>query len=319
MQILQLVKTCSDECGIALFAKSLERHSRRFGIELRTRQTLPPNYHPDVLLLQYHGELFSEREVEFFLSGSRAPEVLFAHSPAPALLCRRFDGLVSLCPGMIGCDGTPVLEFSHPAWTPPELYDRKVLREKLGLPLSRTIIGTNGFLKFDRQFAEIAEALLPHARRNNWFVLMLTSPWRLPSPGLITTLQSLQQQYPDHFRLENQFLEIGMLNRYLQACNLLWCWTAEPSSNYASGVISDQYASGTRIVAADKQQHAHILTLPNVARASGTLSEFIAVLLEELRTHEFCRHDPSPVSWDHAIPQLSAFFKNVIAASHAAH
>jgi hypothetical protein len=180
------------------------------------------------------------------------------------------------------------------------------------LPQTRPVVGTNGFLKFERQFAEIAGALLPEVRRNRWFLELITSPWRLESRGVLAELESLRREYADCFRFEYTFLESETLNRRLQSCDLLWCWTAASSSPYGSGVIADQYASGTRIIAADKLQHAHILGLPNTVVGPAELLPFVRCITTELAGGRFERHDPFPVSWENWTEGFRSFLEVVL-------
>jgi len=39
------------------------------------------------------------------------------------------------------------------------------------------------------------------------------------------SLERLRIRFPDHFRFEHAFVDTERLNRRLQACDLLWCWT----------------------------------------------------------------------------------------------
>lgn len=311
MKVLQIVATRSNECGIALFAKNLATQARRIGIDITTSESMPPDICAEILLLQYHDELFADSEVISLLASCSVPIVVFVHSEGRHEFFNLANGFITMCPDMIDCLDRPLHVFPHPAWTPPSLEDRIVLRKEFSLPEDRVIVGTSGFLKFERQFLEIAKMLLPDAQRNNWFVELITSPWRLESPGLVSQLQHLQGLYPAHFRFQHTFLDTKTLNRRLQACDLLWCWTAAPSNPYASGVISDQYASGTRIIAAAKQQHAHVLKLPNTVSGPGTLVPFLECVISELGGGRLTRHDPWPVCWDNYIGDLGVFLRSI--------
>jgi hypothetical protein len=315
VKVLQISKTLGTHCGISLFADQLGDHLRRVGIEIVTGASLTGGDRANLLLLQHHPELFADEEVIAISMNSQAPLVLFAHAPTAQALSNYVDAFISMCPGMIGPTAKPTHVFRHPAWVPSQLEDRPSLRREFSLPADRLIVGADGFLKFERQFVEIVTALLPEARRRRWFIELITSPWRLDSPGLIPALERLQALDPSSFRFQHVFLEPASLNRRLQACDLLWCWTAAPSSPYASGVISDQYASGTRLVAAQKQQHWHVLDLPNVVAAPAELDPFIQRLEAELRTGLRQRHDPAPVSWDKCVQPLAAFLQKIAACA----
>ncbi len=311
MRVLQIVTTRAHECGVALFAKNLQLSARQIGIAMATVERLSSNHRADIVLLQYHNELFEDNEIASLLASCRAPVVVFAHS----VICDSFksaSGFISMCEGMIPHNELPSLYFPHPAWTPQKLEDRRLLREEFKLPTDRVLVGTNGFLKFERQYLEVLELLLPEARRNQWFINLLTSPWRLDSPRLVSDLQGLQSVNLDNFRFEQRFLPTQTLNRRLQACDMLWCWTAAPSGRYASGVIADQYASGTRIVAATKQQHSQVLSLPNVVSGPVTLKPFVECMIAELHGVNLDRHDPAPVSWNNCIGRVGEFLESLL-------
>jgi hypothetical protein len=311
MRVLQISKTLGPDCGIALFARSLQTHLRAGGIEVDTADCPSLSKKHDLLLVQHHVELFTDNEVASLAAGTDAPVVLFAHSECSAGAFQYLDGFVFMCPGMIVSTHKPVHTFLHPAWTPQSLEDRATLRHEFGLPEKRLIVGSNGFLKFERQFVEIVEVLLPEARRSGWFLELITSPWRIDSPGELSRLEGLCMREQRHFRFHHGYLDAATLNRRLQACDVLWCWTGAPSAPCASGAISDQYASGTRVLAADKQQHRHVLGLPNTVAAPDALVPFLDCLLEELRMCPRQRHDPSPVSWGNCISGLIAFLCRV--------
>jgi hypothetical protein len=319
MKIIQIVNTYGRNCGIALFAGNLQKQIEKIGIELKTISTTDCNMSiADIILLHHHVELLKNESVKFLCERSQCPVVIFAHSDAIDITIDRIAGFVAMCPGMIPETDKPVHIFPHPAWVPECLEDRTILQNQFGLPIKPMIIGTNGFLKFERQFIEVLNVLLPHAKDNNWFVNVITSPWYIDSPGLIHELEKLQFAYSGFFRFENVFLDEKTLNQKLQACDLLWCWNRAASTPYASGVISGQYASGTRIFAADKLQHSHVLDLPNVVRGPEKLEPFIEKLVVEIKHGNCQRHDPSPVSWNGCIDGLAFFLEKIHSESHEA-
>lgn len=311
MKILQISMTHGQDCGISIFAGNLQAQLKRHGADVVTLTMLPPEVQADLVLLQHHKELMSDAKAISLVETSRSPVVLFAHSEDVDDLCGYVDGVISMCPGIIGPTDKPFHIFPHPAWVPSHLEERGSLRREFNLPLDRFIVASNGFLKFERQYVEIIETLLPEARRNNWFIALFISPWRLDSPGLVPRLEKIQVENPNHFSFEYSFLDTISLNRRLQACDLLWCWTKAGSSPYASGVISDQYGSGTRILAADKQQHRHVLGLPNTVAGPNFLTPFVDQLIAEIQSGIVTRHDPALISWDNHIHRIQTFFEEL--------
>lgn len=311
MKITQIVTTLNKPCGLAYFAKNLYEQLLEVNIKADIISEMKSEADSDVLILHYHSELFNEKELVSFCNNSKIPVVVFAHSEGAEILNGIVQGFIGMCEGIFPKNCQPNCIFPHPAWIPDSLSERTQLRELYNLPVNRIILGSNGFLKFERQFDEILNKLLPIAKTNNWLVCLLVSPWYLDSPGLIDKLKQYKATYTEFFDFQHSYLDKKELNKKLQAFDLLWCWTKAPSSPYASGVISDQYASGTRIFAADKKQHEHILKMPNTVRGSVDLDLFIEQLVSELKTNNFQRHNPEVISWEKIVKQMINFIKNL--------
>ena len=306
MRILQIAPTASLSCGVGHFALKLEQCLRALGCTVDTVTGLSPPGAADLVLVQYGKGLYDDADLARYSVACAVPVAVFAHFAEARRLDEFVDGFVTLSPGLLNSDTVPVLPVPHPAWLPDRLEDRDALKREFELP-SATVIGSSGFLMFHRQFPEVLERLLPVVKREGAFIDLVTSDWFRPSPGLTERLDDLVARYPGLLRYNRAFLPDAELNRRLQACDLLWCWTATPSSSYASGSISDQYASGTRLYAADKEQHAHVLGLPNVVRGPATLGGFVEGLLAEVQGRRFTRHDPAPVSWERVGPTVLDF------------
>jgi hypothetical protein len=312
MKITQIVTTLNKPCGLAYFAKNLHEQLFEVNVKADIISEMKSEADSDVLILHYHSELFDEKELVSFCINSKIPVVVFAHSEGADILKGIVQGFIGMCDGIFSESCQPNCIIPHPAWTPDTLSERIQLRELYNLPVNRTIIGSNGFLKFERQFDELLDKLLPIAKENDWLVFLLVSHWYLDSPGLIDKFRQYKTTYTKFFDFQYSYLDKKELNKKLQAFDLLWCWTKAPSSPYASGVISDQYASGTRIFATDKKQHEHVLKLPNVRCGSANLDLFIKQLISEIKSNNFQRHNPEIISWKRIITHLINFIKNVI-------
>jgi hypothetical protein len=256
------------------------------------------HHHPELL---GRGELANMRD-----RTGGVPLVIVAHERLSDTEASLADGIVGLCEGVVPAGRSAVI-IAHPAHVPDRLYPRDELRKRYRLPKDAYVLGTSGFLRFEREFDRIAEMLLPLAARHGWFVFLCVSPWRTPSPGLVERLACLEREQPGLFRLEYQHIDEAELNRRLQACDLLWCWTRASSRPYASGVVSTHYASGTRMIVARKPQHQHVLDLPNVVAAADTFEDFVEDVCTEAVGRSRERHAPWPVSWDRAVAQLRPY------------
>lgn len=308
MKILQVATTRDRPCGVGNFALTMETALHRIGIKVETVIFPDQNGHAANLTVIHHqAEIFDDSTLEFLVYRCPRPVVLFAHSPG----AERFDGLVdafiAMSDGAVRDPAKACCIFPHPAWIPPMIVPRDVVRSRLGLPINRVILGTSGFLTPGRQLPHILKRLLPAAVKSNWLITLVTSRWQELFRRLEDDLTRLADEFPNHLIYDTEFLPAADLNARLQACDLLWCWTNTPSGPYASGSASDQYASGTRLVVASKKQHEHILQLPNTVAAPTTLYGFTQSVINEATRGYFPRHDPSLISWTEPTKKLSDF------------
>ncbi len=304
MKLLQIVPTLGLRCGLPVLATTLGEQLKKAGIESTLRATLPREINANVVLLWFHSDLTTPDDVREIRAATDRAVALFVHSTGAESAMDAVDGVLAMTPRLVS-EGAPRPHvFPHPA-TPQPLLDRAVLRERLGLPIDARVVGTCGFLRFERQFDKIASLLAPLAEKRGWFVQITMSPWYIESPGVIERLEQLQGKHPGSFGFEYDHLNEADLVLRMQACDMLWCWTDAPSSPYASGVVATQYASGTRLLVADKMQHEHVLGLPNVVRGPAALEAFVTSLAAEATSNRLERHDPRPVSWDNIIPAFT--------------
>lgn len=315
-------RTDGQACGIAYFARTLHERLEARGVNgfVVREPDSGPRAAGDVVLVHHHWDLFADDEVRAACRAGGAPVVLFAHEPGAEAFTEA-AGLATMTPGAPPAASVPVFTAMHPAWLPPALCDRGALRRALGLPPDRLVVGTSGFLRFERQLPELVRSLAPVAAAEGWFVELVTTPWKEPSPGLVEELSELAAEHRAVFRFNTEILDAASLNHRLQACDLLWSWTATPSRPYASGALADQYASGTRVFAASKQQCEPVLWLPNAVRGPDGMPEFADALREEARRlaawraqhGDTPRHDPSPVSWGRFLDGFAPFLGRVAA------
>jgi hypothetical protein len=312
MRVLQVATSRDERCGVGNFARTMEAELRGATVEVETVTSLTDTFQvPDITVIHYEKNLIDDAALSAMISNSPRPVVLFAHSPGAERFDNLVDAFVAMSEGSVRDPTKPCLIITHPAWVPAKLTNRDELRSRFGLPADSIIIGTSGFLTPGRQFPRILNVLLPIAAETGWLITLVTSRWRGVFPELEHDLASLAAKYPGHMTYGTGFLPAAELNARLQACDLLWCWTSTPSTPYASGSVTDQYASGTRLVAAKKLQHEHILRLPNTVAAPARLNDFTECLIAEITRGIYPRHEPSPVSWSASADQLSALLAGV--------
>lgn len=314
LHVAQLCPSIGRACGVGNFANNLKQALVGRGVQIATHERLPSASN-DVLLVQHEFALFRSHELRNLLAAWPGPRVLFAHSRGAEVFTDDVDGFVSMCPGMTG-EGKPALVLPHPGWLSLPLLDRRELKRSLGWGRYRCIVGSHGFISPSRQFDVVAERLLPFARRQNVLLHVLCPRHGSHDdrPGYRdqeARLHELQRRYPRHLALETRFLDQRALNERLQACDLLWCWTATPSVPYGSGTCADQYGSGTRLVIADKLQHSHVCRLPNVVATDPNLDALVGAVQAEIRAGGFARHDPSELSWSRFADRLQTFLRTI--------
>lgn len=307
LRILQISTTLHEPCGIGYFAQRMETALNAAGAQVRTVDAFSDDQ-ADIIIVHHHGELMPEATLRAFARNCRAPAVLMPHDDTGGSLYGAFAAVVALTPEIIA-GAKRGYWFPHPS----EVFSTDTsiceLRARFGLPQDKLILGTNGFLKYERSFDSVAEALLQALPEVA--VSLVLSPWRLPSPGVLERLAVLGKAHPGRLHLAfERWTDRERFDR-LRACDLLWCWVDAPSSSYASGVVSDQYASGTRMVAADKSQHRHVLSLPNVVTAPADLEGFLATLTAAA-CQPCLRHDPQVITWTHQMPGLLEFLESLI-------
>ena len=317
MQIVQVSPTHGERCGVGIFGATLEKYLCLRGYDVLTLRDLS-DFDCDLLLVQHQWSLYDDRKLSAFLGRIQHPTVFIAHSGG----VEKYDGLVtafaSMGPRMIGDTKSPVVYGRVPAFVPSRLSARDELRRSLDLPLDRTILGTSGFMLESRQFEAVLELLLPSVSASNAFVYLVCTPWMRDSPRVRKQLLAFEREFSNCFQFNREFLSPQGLNLRLQACDLLWCWTGRKSRPYSSGALADQYGSGTRIFASDREQHAPFLSLPNVITGASELNGFVTGLLAEMAqvrdanaSGRVMRHDPSPVAWGEFMDVFCGLFRGI--------
>ncbi len=240
---------------------------------------------------------------------------LFAHSPGAEIFADHVDAFVSLCDGVVGPVAKQQIVLPHPGWQ-TACADRVHLKKQFGWPRYRCVVGTNGFISPSRQFDEVVARLIDFAVDANLLIYVAcprhnSHDSRRGYADQEERLVEMARSFPANLYLEQRFLDQEELNIRLQACDLLWCWTSTSSKPYGSGTCSDQYSSGTRLVVAEKQQHGHVLGLPNVVSAPPEIGAFVAALKSQILRGKFERHYPAALSWTLFVNRLRQFMEDV--------
>jgi hypothetical protein len=312
-----IIQICpsSGACGVAMFARNCEHYLRSVGFPIRTVAGLDDvplsADRSRVILIQHEHGLWRDRPLDRLakLTGRR---LLFFHSPGVERLEPLVDGFCCMSPGMISSK-KPVLVMPHPGVVPVE-FDRSAERRSLGYDAYDRVIVASGFLNNMRRFPELIERILPVAVERNWLIHLIAPrhekhdqhPQFRPAEDRLLRLLA---RHPANFRCTGSHQLHDRLSRLFASADLLWCYTEVPSLPYSSGVISDQWASGTRVVTVEKRQHSAVYGLPNVRYAPADLDGFAAAVTEEA-ARPVERHDGRQLGWTEAGAHLADFMVN---------
>lgn len=311
LRIQQIATTYGQPCGVANFAHHFAKALSDRGIQVQTYTCFGEDDSADVVVVQHEWGVVSSDELKRYCSVSRKPVFLFGHSADVSEFSDYVVGFIVMSKSLIRETSKPVLEISHPAWIPAQLTDRRQLKEHYALTRFPVVIGASGFLMEHRWFPWFISQLIPRSWKHGWLIQLLASDHPNTTRKMKQHLATFRIAHPENFMHYHEFLPTAELNLRLQACDLLWCWTELPANQYVSGVASDMYASGTRMVVADKSQHAHVSNLPNTVKATAEPEEFLDCLLEEIDHGNFGRHNPDPISWDTQVTKIVNFLSSV--------
>jgi len=312
LNVLQIVSTLGQPCGIANFARSLECECNSSQIKMTSQDNFNAGDHFDLVLLQHEWSIVRTEEAKAFCRRCPVPVVLFGHTADVSCFDEEVAGYIVMDRRIAGQTQKPVLTISHPGFVPKVLEDRRELRIRYALPTNRLVVGTSGFLLPSRSFPWFLEELLREAVANYFFVCLLAPDHKGTTQNDKLTVQRLAAAHPGHLFYEDRFLPREELNLRLQACDLVWCWTEISGEKpYASGVASDMYGSGTRMVLCARPQHDFILPLPNVVRAEPKREVMLSTLLAEIKAGHRDRHDPQRVGWPQVAKQVVNFLDHL--------
>lgn len=322
VDILHSSKTVFKPCGIGNFSRSL--NDRLIELDIKSilwGDTLHPRMHLfGLVLIQHEYAFIKERDISL-LSKLGIPVVFFVHSKPN----RKFKIIDNIASGFIGmCKTMAPTNKPFFYWPHPGFY-KEINREKArhsfeinGLKAKdyNKVVGTCGFANKARRFEMILPELCKHAREQNWLVIIHAPKHNKfesnqGHQSTVSVLEKLQERFSNNLVVQTEFLPFVQVNEILQVCDVVFCWTDTPSIPYASGVASDLYCSGTKLVICDKLQHSAVIGRENVVATEPDLFAFIDKLTREIMK-EPTRHDGSDLSWRKSFIGIKEFLSEVI-------
>lgn len=307
MIIMHLSGTAYTNCGIGSFSinfhETLEslfddKHNKLFFCD---KFSLARNFpKPDVLI--YHHEFsFEKAGLSRVVNEIKAKKkIAFIHSG-----CRRKKGDVLEIPDAYICMNQGMIETEKKIFISPcpgyheSLVDRKKLRKKLGLKVDDYIIGTFSMISPVRNTVEIGSEILKMAKKNNFnnVKILIVSPSH-QSKEFNDTIGSeearllrFQERSEGKVIFKNMFSTCSRRLEYMQACDVIWCYSSVTGMRYASASCSDMYCSGTRLILNKCCQHFAVIDELNVVSCDGIKSMLYAIM-ESIEVNENTRHEP---------------------------
>lgn len=181
----------------------------------------------------------------------------------------------------------------HPCYT-EKIQERFELKKEKKLE-SKIIIGTCGFYSEYRKLFEICKFLIDNLDERYFIYLSCTPHFKWNSSKIINKLKKISEK---RIFINEKQLSHKEINHNMQMCDLVWCWTSSPLNNYGSGVASDLYGSGTKMIVQQKPQHEHIIDRrKNVIKTENNFSSFLEIMLKESLSCQFEREIDNSISW----------------------
>jgi len=303
MKILQICPSLGLKCGVNFFSNNLEKYLSEY-CDVITREKAESLEKFDSCIIHYIKKIEKE-EVKniqkkvntfLFMHHSRKEEDIIEgkyitlHEGAIILSEEnrtRYKNLV----------------IPHPCFT-TNMLNRESLKEKFGFK-NKIVVGTCGFINQKRKLFEICSQLIKNL--DDRYVINLScckhSLW--DSKKILSSLKKLPK---NRLRIISSELSHIEINEQMQMCDITWCWTDAVQENYGSGVASDLYGSGTKMVIQDRPQHKHVIGRKhNVIITENDFSQFMKVLIRECLSMRYPRIIDESISWQEISKKIFKF------------
>jgi len=320
MNKIKVAIQCSSlgtRCGIATYSERLNKYlnqikdveSKQFVSKIRNG--------PDIISIQYEPGLMPPQNLQKLIQKYPQPIVITAHHMGVlSQFYPLIDGIVIHDKSQLNGLEEPwsYKIVPHPALVFPK-KDKKKLREKLGLPLDKKIIGTMGFIAgTGKKLPEIVPEILSELKDDE-FLYFATSFWKGGDFGYSDKIRKVVKDMgkEGQFRLDTDFVSEETLNEKMQSCDLLFAWNKfdHPGSN--SGIAMDMVGSRTKLIVKDSPHYSFPASLKGVEVGSSDMNKFVKDIFKVLREGDLKNTpDPKPYSWEEQCKLYVEYFKEVL-------
>jgi hypothetical protein len=268
----------------------------------------------DIISIQYEPGCTPPDLIKYILSNNKLKTIVITvhHSRNIKSLYNAVEGFIFHSKDQVDSYPYDYKVIPHPALVYPK-EDKEELREEFDLPLDKKIIGTAGFItgagkNLPSTVREIVKRL-----NDDEFLYLCTSMWKGGDRGrldeIMTEVKRLGKE--SQFKIETEFLEPKELNRRLQACDLLynWCAVGPNEINSQSGMASDMYGSGVKMIVKDCGHYSYIASRNKVLVGRVNPEEFAEDVINALRTADLSDvQNPKHLSWEEKIKDYVKYF-----------
>lgn len=285
------------------------------GVECVEFIEVPPKEF-DVMLLQYEPAICPQSLIERYLKTYTQPIVITAHhSKGLDELYNVINGFVFHSKSQITTEPFNYTIIPHPSLVFENL-NKKDVRRELGLPLDKKIVGTAGFVygagkNLPTSVKEILKRL-----NDDEFLYLTTSVWKGGDGGRISDIKTEVKRLgkEDQFRMDTDYVSPKDLNKRLQACDLLYSWSA-PGPNQSgcqSGIAADMYGSRRKLIVQNTPRYDFIANQDKVEVGSKDAKGFAKDLVKVLREGNLKDvQDPEWLSWDNQAKRYHEYIKSI--------
>jgi len=303
--------------GINTYSSRLNRYFNRLnGVESEMFIQRPLCDDFDIMLIQYEPAICPPNLIQTLLKKYTQPIVITAHHNRDiAQMYNVINGFVFHSTNQIVEEPYNYTVIPHPSLVYDNL-NKKDIRQSLGLPLDKKIIGTSGFIFGTGKRLPTTVKHILKQLNDDEFLYLNTSMWKGGDNGIrqdiLTEVKRLGKE--KQFRIDTDFVEDKELNRRLQACDLLYayCGIGPNDKGSQSGIAADMYGSRRKLIVKNSAHYSFIGKQDKVVVGNEDAEKFADDVIDTLRNSDLNDvQDPTWLSWQEQINKYYKYLKNI--------
>jgi hypothetical protein len=302
--------------GINTYSSRLNRYLNQLnGVEANMFLENPITEY-DLILFQYEPAICPHSLIQKLLKKTTKPFIMTIHHN------KGIEDLYNVINGFIFHSQNQVINnpydytiIPHPSLVYENLNKMKI-REELGLPLDKKIIGTAGFIfGTGKNLPETVKHILKRINDDE-FLYLSTSMWKAGDGGkkadILTEVKRLGKE--NQFRIDSDFIDDQSLNKRLQACDLLYayCGVGPNDTGSQSGIAADMYGSRRKLIVKNSAHYSFIGNQEKVEVGREKPKEFAIDVLKTLREKDLNDvQNPEWLSWEKQIKKYYEYMARI--------